>query len=263
MRYQRVDRTQMFFRATDVESLIAFDHPARAIWGFLDRVDLGAFSEEQKAVEGHAGRPSVSPQLLLSIWIYSYSRGITSARQISREMEYEPGLQWLSGMEIVNHHTLSNFRVSHEAALHGFMAQILGVLLSEGLVTLERVTQDGTKIRAQAAKRSFGTRTFLNQCLAQAEDHIHELSQQSESDAPSAQQCAAQVRAKRQREERINAALQSLERLQKQKKYIGTNPSTFQLLIQMLVSCATEMARLCPATTSNSQQMPLPACWWA
>jgi Transposase domain (DUF772) len=173
--------------------------------------------------------------MLLSSWIYSYSRGIISARQISREMEYEPGLQWLSGMLVVNHHTLSDFRVSHKAALQEFMGQILSVLLSEGLVTLERVIQDGAKIRAQAAKRSFRSRAFLNQCLAQAKDHVNQLSQQPEGDALSAQQCAAQHRAKREREERINAALSSLEKLEK----------------------------LRPATTSSSQPMPLSACLWA
>jgi transposase len=228
-RYQLIDRSQMFFRATDVESLITCDHPARAIWGFLGRLDLSLFSEAQRAVEGHAGRPSVNPQLLLSIWIYSYSGGVTSARQISREMEYEPGLQWLSGMEVVNHHTLSDFRVHHEAALQDFMSQILGVLLSEQLVTLERVTQDGTKIRAQASKRSFGDRKSLNQCLTLAKNHVHQLSQEPEWAASSVRERAAHRRAEREREERINAALQSLEKLEEQKKFNRSKPSNVSM----------------------------------
>ena len=96
-RFQPIDRTQIFLRTTDVESLIAEDHPVRAIWIFLDRLDLSKFSEEQRAVEGSVGRSAISPHLLLAIWIYSYARGVSSARQISREMEHEPGLQWLSG----------------------------------------------------------------------------------------------------------------------------------------------------------------------
>src|SRR6266700_5832209 len=94
-RFQPIDRTQIFLRTTDVESLIAEDPPVRAIWIFLDRLDLSKFSEEQRAVEGSVGRSAISPHLLLSIWIYSYARGVSSARQISREMEHEPGLQWL------------------------------------------------------------------------------------------------------------------------------------------------------------------------
>src|ERR1017187_4512456 len=42
---------------------------------------------------------------------------------------------------------------------------------------LERVTQDGTKIRAQASKRSFLDRKHLQQCLdlAKSEEHTSEL----------------------------------------------------------------------------------------
>src|SRR5437660_11765267 len=169
-RLQPIDRTQILPRTTDDESLIAEDHPARAIWIFLSRLDLSKFSEEQRAVEGDVGRSAISPHLLLSIWIYSYTRGVSSARQISREMEHEPGLQWLAGMQVVNHHTLS-FRVAHGSALKNLMEQVLGVLFAEGLVGLERVTQDGTKIRAQASKRSFLDRKHLQQCLDLAKCH--------------------------------------------------------------------------------------------
>src|SRR5947208_10808701 len=99
-RFHSIDRTQIFLRTTDVESLIPEDHPARAIWLFLSRLDLSRFSVDQRAVEGHVGRSAISPCLLLSIWIYSYARGVSSARQISRDMEHEPGLQWLAGMHI-------------------------------------------------------------------------------------------------------------------------------------------------------------------
>jgi transposase len=59
-RFQPIDRTQIFLRTTDVESLIAEDHPVRAIWIFLERLDLSKFSEEQRAVEGSVGRSSRS-----------------------------------------------------------------------------------------------------------------------------------------------------------------------------------------------------------
>src|SRR5260370_815166 len=73
----------------------------------------------------------MSPYLPLSIWIHSYARGVSRARQSRREMEHEPGLQWLAGMEVVNHHTLSDFRVAHGSALQNLMEQVLGVLFSQ------------------------------------------------------------------------------------------------------------------------------------
>jgi hypothetical protein len=58
-RFQPIDRTQIFLRTTDVESLIAEDHPGRAIWIFLGRLDISKFSEEQRAVEGSVGRARI------------------------------------------------------------------------------------------------------------------------------------------------------------------------------------------------------------
>lgn len=215
-RFQAIDRTQIFLRTTDVESLIPEDHPARVIWLFLGRLNLSRFSLDQRAVEGHVGRSAISPRLLLSIWIYSYTRGISSARQISRDMEHEPGLQWLAGMEIVNHHTLSDFRVAHGSALQNLMEQVIGVLLSEDLVSLERVTQDGTKIRAQASKRSFLDRKCLEECLEIAKRHMADVDASQEELLD--RQEAARCRIQRERQAKLQSALQALEILETTKK---------------------------------------------
>jgi transposase len=89
-RLQRVDRSQSQLRPVVVEDLIADDHPARAIWGFVGALDLTRFVEQVRSVEGAAGRPALDPQLLISLWIYSYSRGISSAREIERLCDYDP-----------------------------------------------------------------------------------------------------------------------------------------------------------------------------
>src|SRR3989442_4911552 len=223
-RFHSIDRTQIFLRTTDVESLIQQDHPARAMWWFLSRLVLSRFSVDKRAVEGHVGRSAISPCLLLSIWIYSYARGVSSARQISRDMEHEPGLQWLAGMEVVNHHTLSDFRVAHGSAMQNLMEQVLGVLFSEGLVGLERVTQDGTKIRAQASKRSFLDRKHLQQSLDLAKCHMANVDADN-VDPLSQYQEAARYRVQRERETKLQSALQSLSTLEQAKKYSEAKPA--------------------------------------
>ena len=105
------------------------------------------YAEQVRAVEGSAGRPALDPRLLVSLWIYSYSRGVSSARAIERLCEHDPAYQWLTGMERVSAHTLSDFRVDHADALRDLSVQVLGLLSAEGLITLERVMQDGTRIR--------------------------------------------------------------------------------------------------------------------
>ncbi len=181
-RFEYINRQQLVFRTIDVEQLIAPEHPARAIWEFLGRVELSRFSEGIQAYEGERGRAAYEPRLLISLWVYSYSRGITAGREIARLCESDPAYQWLTGMKVVNYHSLTDFRVRHEAALRELFIQILAVLSSEGLVTLERVMNDGTKIKAQASRQSFKGAKRIKEHLAAARRHVKVLEKQAEEE---------------------------------------------------------------------------------
>jgi transposase len=69
--------------------------------------------------------------LLISVWLYAYSRGISSAREVARQCAFEPGLQWLCGLEAISHRTLSGFRSENKAALDDLFVQVLGMLSAE------------------------------------------------------------------------------------------------------------------------------------
>ena len=127
-RLRFVDRAQMCWHVVDVERLIEDDHPARAVWELVGGLDLTSFLSPIGSINGQAGRPAFDPQLLISVWVYAYSRGISSAREIARRCEYEPAFQWLTGLGVVNHHTLSDFRIEHREALDELFTQVLAVL---------------------------------------------------------------------------------------------------------------------------------------
>ena len=165
LRLKCVNRQQMILRAVDGEKLIEPDHPARAIWELVGRLDLSGFTAAIESVEGEAGRPAYDPRLLISLWIYAYSEGVSSAREVARRCEYHPAYQWLTGCEGVNHHSLSDFRVGHQAELDQLFAQVLGVLSAEGLIRLERVMHDGTKVKALASGKSFRREKTLREHL--------------------------------------------------------------------------------------------------
>jgi transposase len=117
VRLKLVNREQMVLRPMDVERLVSEDHEVRAIWEFVGCLDLSRYDEDIEVVEGEAGRSASDPRLLISLWIYAYSKGVSAAREISRLSEYDPAYQWLTGMEPINYHTLSDFRVKHKEAL--------------------------------------------------------------------------------------------------------------------------------------------------
>ena len=210
----------MVLRTVDVELLVEEDHSSRSIWELVGRLDLSLYYAQIAAVEGRAGREHTDPQLLISLWLYAYSRGISSAREIARRCEHEPAFQWLCGLQPISHRTLSGFRSGHKAALDDLFIQILGLLSAEGLVTLERVTLDGTKIKANAGGNTFRRQEKIEAHLELAREQVRIMEEQSAAEEQMAsRQAAARRRAARQRASRLEAALREVERLQRDKKH--------------------------------------------
>jgi transposase len=211
-RYEAIDREQLCWRVVDMERLIGEEHPARAIWEFVGKLDLRGYSEEIRSVEGQAGRPAWDPRLLISLWVYGYSEGVGSGRAIEQMCEWEPAYQWLTGGRVVNAHTLTDFRAKHEKALKELFVQVLGLLSADGLIALERVMQDGTKIRAQAAPDSFRRKERVEQALKQAAEQVAGVEEMGEEET-SRRAAKARQRAQRERKERLEKALEEFEKL--------------------------------------------------
>jgi transposase len=211
-----VNRQQMSWRAVDVEHLIGEDHPARAIWALIGRLNLSAFYQAIESSTEEGGRPAFDPQLLISLWVYAYSQGIGSAREVARRCEYDPAFQWLTGLAEVNYHTLADFRVEKQKELDELFTQVLAALSQEGLITLEQVMQDGAKIKAQASTRSYRQEETIREHLERARRRVAEMGDpRNEESSPKAKQ--AQVRARREQQERLESALEELQKWQARK----------------------------------------------
>ncbi|MBI5144196.1 MAG: IS1182 family transposase [Candidatus Omnitrophica bacterium] len=213
-RLKYINRDQLLFRTVKIDKLIDEKHPARAIWEFTGRLDITSFYEKIEAVEGVAGRKATDPRLLISLWIYALSQGTGSARKIAELCEYHPAFQWLAGTEEINHHTISDFRVDHKEALEKLFAQVLGILSAEGLVTLERVMHDGTKIKAYAGKDSFRREEKIRAHLAMAEEQLEILKEEDLGTSHERNSVKTRERFIRDRKERMERALQELRKIQ-------------------------------------------------
>lgn len=211
-----VDRSQTSWAAFDLESLIDEDHAARTIWKLSEELDLSGFEEQRKSLEGEAGRPCWPTQLLVSVWIYSYTLGVASARSIARMMSHEPGLRWLTADQEINHHTLADFRIGHGEALQELFAQFLTLLEAAGLVDLDRLLHDGTKVQAVAGRSSLHGRKTLEKRLERARKVVRSLDGQAEAEGEGMDERrrAAQARAAREALQRAQAALEGLKKLE-------------------------------------------------
>ena len=243
MRCRLIERNQLCFRPIDVEKLVGPGHRVRAIWEFVGRLDLSGFYASVEAVEGEAGRPVWDPQLLISLWVYAYGDGVNSAREIAQLCEYHPAYQWLTGMEVVNYHTLADFRVAHQSELDELFAQVLGVLSYHKLITLKRVMHDGTKIKAAAADKSFRRQATLKAHLEQARQQVAALSE-ANAEELSARKAAARKRALLDKQQRLEAALQEIEELKKNQAKQGEEEKDKDKAKEPRVSTTDPQARI-------------------
>ena len=230
VRCKPVQRRQLLLRTVDVEKLVGTGHAVRAIWELAGKLDLKAFYAEIGALEGEAGRPAWDPQVLISLWIYAYKDGIGSAREIARRCEYHPAYQWLTGMEVVNYHTLADFRIAHQEALDGFFIEVLGVLSHQGLITLRRVMHDGTKIKAAASDQSFHRKATLEDHLKQAEEQLQAMGD-PRSEPLSQRTAKAHKRALCEKQERLKQALKELAELEQSRSKEKTEGKEKQLRV--------------------------------
>lgn len=213
------NRAQVELRPVDLESLLAPDHSARAVWAFVEALDLSPLYEKVRAVEGVAGRPAIDPRIFMALWLYATIEGVGSARALERLTRQHDAYRWILGGVSVNHHSLSDFRVDHAEYLDEVLTHSVAVLMEQDLVKLNRVSQDGTRVRANAGAASFRRRPRLEQCLQEAEEQIRHLRKELEEnpEATSRRQEAARQRAAEDRRRRVEAALAQMPEVEGKK----------------------------------------------
>ncbi|MFB3119272.1 MAG: IS1182 family transposase [Stenotrophomonas maltophilia] len=219
-RVLKPNRQQLQFLPRDLDAALAEDHSARAIWGMLENLDLSGFYGSIKATLDRPGRPTTDPQVLLALWLLGTVEGIGSARKLDRLCQEHDAYRWLCGGAPVNYHMLSDFRVAHQGALDELLTQIVASLTAAGAVSLERVAQDGMRVRASAGASSFRRRETLEKHLDEARAQVARLAQEREHPDPgvSQRERAARERAGRERVARVEQALEYLPQAQAAKE---------------------------------------------
>jgi len=205
-RYDTPNRAQVELYPCDLEALLPAGHAARLVWRFVDGLSLDAFYAAIRAREGRPGRPPIDPKVLIALWLYATIDGVGSAREVDRLCQQHDAYRWIRGGLSVNYHTLSDFRVDHQAALNDLLTQSIAALIKRNVITLVRVAQDGTRVRASAGIRSFRRRPTLEEALRVARRQVERTARQADGAALS-RQAAAQARAAAEQVARVDEAL--------------------------------------------------------
>lgn len=168
-------RNQMEIKQSCLDLELDSNHRARLVWDYVSQLDLSKILNKIKSLENIPGASTTDPRIMFSLWLYAFTLGIVSARLIAEFCKEHIGFKWICGNVSVNHHSISDFSTSHGEAFDDLLVQSVAVLMSQNLVSLDEVAQDGMKIEANAGKSSFRREASLEENLKTAEDHLKHL----------------------------------------------------------------------------------------
>jgi len=99
------------------------------------------------------GQNTYHPKILIKLLFYAYSTGARSGRSIAKKCETDTAYMYLGQMYKPNFRTINDFRKNHHEELAGYFVDIVRICQDLNLIKIGQINIDGTKIKANAAKR--------------------------------------------------------------------------------------------------------------
>lgn len=150
--FKHYNQQQILAIPPTLEELIPESHPVRIVNEVINKLNIEPLLKAYKL----KGGSSYHPLLLLKVLVYGYVTNIYSSRKLASACKESIYFMWLSSMSYPDHNTINRFRgVRLKNALRSVFEDVVKLLAEEGLLSIEEIYTDGTKIEANANKYTF------------------------------------------------------------------------------------------------------------
>lgn len=139
------------------EDLFPPGHPTFELLALIRKLDLTPFDDGYTNDGPYGGRPALPADRMLALIVYFLLYGNLSMRQLDRDLAQRADLMFLSAGLHVDHSTLGKFRLRHAEAIQKVFAQSVFLGVEAGLINLDTVCIDSTKIKASANRSDIDT----------------------------------------------------------------------------------------------------------
>jgi len=171
--FRSYDLNQRLLLPPDLRDWLRDDHLALYISDVVDQLDLSEIVNSYE--DDLRGRPPYHPALMVKLLIYGYCIGKMSSRKLEQSTYDDVPFRVLTCNQHPDHDSIAQFRKRHLAALGRLFVQVLQLCQRAGLVKLGHVAIDGTKIKANAAKRQSLTYERLNKAEQELAAEVERL----------------------------------------------------------------------------------------
>ena len=172
--FRPYDMNQQMLLPPDLRQWLRDDHLALYVSDLVEQLDLKKIMSVYEEGDPR-GRPPYHPVMMVKLLIYGYSVGKMSSRKMEQATYDDVAFRVLSCNQHPDHDSIAEFRKRHLKELGRLFVQVLQLCQRAGLVKLGHVAIDGTKIKANAAKRKSLTYERLSKAEKELESEVIRL----------------------------------------------------------------------------------------
>lgn len=180
MKFRAYSPEQVYLLPPSVEEVLGEKHLCFFIRRAVKRLDLSAFLADY----GEEGQPGYHPALMVGVWLYAYTLGITSSRRLEQRVREDLGFRYLAGGAQPDFWTLNEFRRRHPKALNDLFTQVVELARGAGLGRLGHVALDSTRVKANASPDRVDSLEKLRAERAKIRRQIRRWQRACEADDP-------------------------------------------------------------------------------
>lgn len=169
-REPKQDRKQVWLFPPSLEELVPLDSEVRLLDEAMDQMDWSSLEDSYS----ETGRPAYDPRIVSKVLVYAYCKGIRSSRRIEELSANDVRFMWLSEGERPDFHTIARFRKDKFGELSCLFVESVRLCARAGLVLLNAVAIDGTKLRADVSSSSLHTPEQISGEIAAIERILRE-----------------------------------------------------------------------------------------
>ena len=174
--FKKYDRYQQNLLPPNPWELIPEDDLVHVVADSADLVDFSKIYRQYSSL----GQNAYDPKMLLSLLVYSYTQSVFSARKIAERARYDIRFIYLTGNQRPDFRTIADFRKNHKQLLNYYFRQTLKICMAAGMVKLDRISIDGSKLKASASRKQMKDRAALNRELALLDQEIDRILAQAD-----------------------------------------------------------------------------------
>jgi len=146
------DREQALLLPPSLREWLPDDHLAWFVLDAVDAMDLRAFFAGYR--DDGWGRAAHDPAMMVALLVYAYAVGERSSRRIERRCHEDVAVRVITANQAPDHTTIARFRQRHERPLGELFGDVLALCAEAGLVRVEVIAVDGTKVHANASQHA-------------------------------------------------------------------------------------------------------------